>query len=104
MRSEIERLFSELKSETIEPGFEKLVEDLDIDLNYYESYIAGIVTSWLHGSELQYKQVDRGEDLNQRLDQAMECILRFKQRKSKIDQMVDLLLKNSSVQGSTKIS
>lgn len=93
MRSEIERLFNELNSEPVETGFANLVEGLDIDINYYESYIAGMVTAWLNGSSLPFEQVDRGEDLNQRLDQAMECILRFKQRKSKIDQMVDLLLK-----------
>ncbi|KPL75995.1 hypothetical protein ADN00_11555 [Ornatilinea apprima] len=104
MRSEIERLFNELNSEPVETGFANLVEGLDIDINYYESYIAGMVTVWLNGSSLPFEQVDRGEDLNQRLDQAIECILRFKQRKCKIDQIVDLLLKNSSVHGSTKIS
>ncbi len=92
MTEEIRKIFFELKQEPVEPGFARLVEDIDIDVNYYEGYIAGIVASWLEGKSIPKNRIDRGEDLNERLDQIIERLLKLRERKQRIDHMVSLLL------------
>ncbi len=90
---EVKKLFFELYNEPFEPGFAKLVKDIDIDLDSYEAYVAGIVTSWLKGSVIE-NNIDRGEDLDKRLDLIIERVLKFRERKRKIDHVVELLLKD----------
>jgi len=95
MEEEVRKILSELNNDPLEKGFPNLVEDVDIDMQYYESYIAGIITSWLQGSSINIGQIDRGEDLDKRLDQIIEVIQKYKNRKRKIDQMVNLLLEGN---------
>ena len=94
MKEEVKKLFFELYNEPFERGYPKLVEDLDIDVDLYEDYIMGIVSSWLKGSAIEKDQIDRGEDLDKRLDLVIERVLKYKDLKKKIDHMVELMLED----------
>jgi len=66
--SELMERFSQLQSTRPPKGFVTACQDIDIDIYEYEAYVAGLVTSYLDGCDIDATDIRSAKDLDRRLE------------------------------------
>ncbi len=88
----IRQLFEEIKSRPLPKGLPSFSEDLDIDLDEYDGYIMGYVSSFLNGVSIDPKEINPGSDIDQKLAETSERLNEIIAYKNKLNEIVRLLL------------
>ncbi len=92
MKAELKRLFEEHLAQPVPKGLSVAVEDLDIEVFSYAGDIAGYVSTYLKGGQVNVKGALIDEALSHRLAQAEAKIQEFRAYKEQCDEVARLLL------------
>jgi len=67
-KHELQRLYEIYRTLKRPTGYSKTCEDIDVDIHEYDTYISGLISSYLSGVILEEKDVDLGKDIEQKLE------------------------------------
>jgi hypothetical protein len=83
--------FKEFTTKPALIGLMRLIEEIDVDVYEYNSYIAGLASSYLKGVEIPKEDVKLDHDLEQRLTLCTEKLNEFVEYKHRTDRLATLL-------------
>ncbi|MDR3577791.1 MAG: hypothetical protein P4L50_28325 [Anaerolineaceae bacterium] len=88
----IENLSSEIYHTPIPKGLVHEIDDIDIDLYAYDSYVMGLASSYLAGSNIKIEDIHIDRNLSNKFDKSIEIIIGLRDRKKKLDELAELII------------
>jgi hypothetical protein len=89
---EIRKLFEEISKTMMPIQFDSVAKNLDIDLDEFDGYIMGFVSSFLKGKRVQPQTINLGKEFDEHLETAMAKLKEIIEHKKKLNQIALMLI------------